>query len=339
MNSEDKSPLVSTFQVVAGHSGFVRVGHLVAKPLRDERGVREAEFDALVCSPERMGIPPAIFMPKYFGIRLDGELRTEKTCEVREDRGNGGATALPAPSPSLDDVISFRHQRHQLQEQQLNSDKGTKKALIQAGTEAAAALPSFLLLEDLSLPFSRPCILDVKMGVQSWDALAPPEKVERERKKWSAQGRLGLRLTGMRVWHGVEGGGGRWVQLNGEYCKGLSTIGDQGLEDGLREYLSGAKTQGSAVVAAAFVTRLLDIVKWFNTQEGHCFFSSSLLFLYEGAHGREGGDPHVDLRMIDFAHTWPMQAAAEQQHEPRDTGYLTGLSSLLRVLQQIIVTG
>ena len=41
--------------------------------------------------------------------------------------------------------------------------------------------------------------------------------------------------------------------------------------------------------------------------------------------------PKVDLRMIDFAHVWPIQDGPEG----RDTGYLLGLRSLQRVLTQM----
>jgi len=281
---------------VGGHSGILQGGGSeVLKPLKGERGINECLFYTRVSGVGEEGdeegpppepgaarecalLPPATFMPRYFGVRT-----------LEAGAGVGGASALP-----------------------LKEEGGT-----------------FMALEDLTKPFHRPCVLDVKMGVQSWDEDAPTEKVERERSKWSAQAHLGLRLTGMRV---AEGGEGKVVERGREYCRQLPITGDEGLVQGILDFLPrdpGVRQR----VAAAFLARLGPLVQWFEGQCEHRFYSSSLLFIYEG-----GGEvvsppttPKVDLRMIDFAHVWPIQDGPEG----RDTGYLLGLQSLQRVLTQM----
>jgi len=227
---------------VGGHSGILPGGGSeVLKPLKGERGINECLFYTRVsgegegdeeglpepgAAQECTLLPPATFMPRYFGVRT-----------LEAGAGVGGASALP---------------------------------LKEGGT--------YMALEDLTQPFQRPCVLDVKMGVQSWDEDAPAEKVERERSKWGAQAHLGLRLTGMRV---VEGGEGKVVERGREYCRQLPITGDEGLVQGILDFLPrdpGVRQR----VAAAFLARLGPLVQWFEGQCEHRFYSSSLLFLYEG---------------------------------------------------------
>jgi 1D-myo-inositol-tetrakisphosphate 5-kinase/inositol-polyphosphate multikinase len=58
-----------------------------------------------------------------------------------------------------------------------------------------------LVLENLTLPFKRANVLDVKLGTQLWDEGASEEKRERMQKqsRESTSGSDGLRLTGWRV--------------------------------------------------------------------------------------------------------------------------------------------
>ena len=57
----------------------------------------------------------------------------------------------------------------------------------------------FLKLEDIVHRFSKPCIIDIKMGRRVWDDFAERDKIERERKKYPEQDVLGFRIIGMRV--------------------------------------------------------------------------------------------------------------------------------------------
>ena len=57
----------------------------------------------------------------------------------------------------------------------------------------------YLVLEDLTASFSKPSILDLKLGKRVWDDFADQEKIDRELKKYPAQESLGFRIIGMRV--------------------------------------------------------------------------------------------------------------------------------------------
>ena len=60
-------------------------------------------------------------------------------------------------------------------------------------------LAEYLVLEDLTATFSKPSILDLKLGKRVWDDFADQEKIDRELKKYPAQETLGFRIIGMRV--------------------------------------------------------------------------------------------------------------------------------------------
>jgi len=72
---------------------------------------------------------------------------------------------------------------------------------------------------------------------------------------------------------------------------------------------------------------LLDVIE---KQVAKRFYSSSLLFLYEGEWGSDNLDPQIDVRMIDFAHTFP-----REPEEPNDDGYIFGLKNLINILETI----
>ena len=54
-------------------------------------------------------------------------------------------------------------------------------------------------LEDITFPFRHPSVLDLKMGSQTYDESAKPEKIAAEIEKYPPQKELGFRFTGMKV--------------------------------------------------------------------------------------------------------------------------------------------
>jgi hypothetical protein len=61
--------------------------------------------------------------------------------------------------------------------------------------------PQSIVLENLSFPFAKPNILDVKLGTVLYDEDAPPEKVARMEKtaRDTTSFETGIRLTGFQV--------------------------------------------------------------------------------------------------------------------------------------------
>jgi hypothetical protein len=57
-----------------------------------------------------------------------------------------------------------------------------------------------LLLNDLTINFSKPCVMDLKMGTQTYEPDAPEEKCLRESGKYLQQTQFGFRIVGMRIY-------------------------------------------------------------------------------------------------------------------------------------------
>ena len=57
----------------------------------------------------------------------------------------------------------------------------------------------FMVLTDMTSPYTRPAILDIKMGKRTYDPLADREKQEKEVSKYPALEIIGFRLLGYKV--------------------------------------------------------------------------------------------------------------------------------------------
>ena len=185
-----------------------------------------------------------------------------------------------------------------------------------------------LVLEDLTRSFARPCVMDVKMGVQSWAEDASEAKILAERAKCPSQARMGLRVTGMRVWDATAGC----------YCESGRGWGhrldEETLPAAFRAFLSDGAGGVRAQIAHALSERVARIRAWFSQQGRFRFYGSSLLLIYDGGE-TEGAPAICDVRMIDFAHVWPIPP--HEWPNARDEGYLMGLKTLLRLLEAVAV--
>ena len=160
--------------------------------------------------------------------------------------------------------------------------------------------------------------------------------MEQERSKYPTQAAVGLRFTGMRVW---QPGHGSHKEHGRAFGYALS---EATLHHALYEYLHDGERLRVELIPP-LLQRVEAVREWFLSQAEFRFYGSSLLFVYEGdpvvADAAQpggtgaGGDPagRVDVRMIDFAHVWPIRDGPHG----RDTGYLLGLDSLLRCLRHV----
>jgi len=77
-----------------------------------------------------------------------------------------------------------------------------------------------------------------------------------------------------------------------------------------------------------FIGQLEVLYKWMSTQNIWRFYSSSLLFVYEGD---VSAPSKADLSMIDFAHVYDIK-----DKEGVDLGYTAGLRKLLEILKNFV---
>mgnify|MGYP003386860484 CR=1 FL=1 len=66
-------------------------------------------------------------------------------------------------------------------------------------SEKNGLLP-YMVLRNLSETYTRPCVMDIKMGQRTYEPTATQEKKDREVKKCKYQEEMGFRITGFKVY-------------------------------------------------------------------------------------------------------------------------------------------
>ncbi|XP_072228818.1 inositol polyphosphate multikinase [Leuresthes tenuis] len=133
----------------------------------------------------------------------------------------------------------------------------------------------YLKLEDVTRRFSKPCIMDVKLGQQSYDPFASQEKREQQIRKYPLMEEIGFLILGMRVYNVRSD---RFDSYDQHYGRGL--VKDT-VKEGLAKFFhNGVGLRKDAISAS--IRRVQRILHWFDSQHQLAFYASSLLFVYEG---------------------------------------------------------
>ncbi len=199
----------------------------------------------------------------------------------------------------------------------------------------------YIQLDDLTEGFDRPCIVDLKMGTKTYDEEASKLKSEGDKKKYSHQETLGLRIIGIKLFDRETG---EWSRKDKAWGRKLT---DEKIVDGLKVFLH----RHSAAIIPILLDRLSEILAWFDRQTDYRFYSSSLLIVYEGSVDPKFLDSsQVRVGMVDFTHVYgPARNKFFSLHDDslnnsglnliqnqRDEGYIHGLKTLIKCLQIIL---
>eukprot|EP00892_Ulva_mutabilis_P002988 jgi/Ulvmu1/12690/UM094_0048.1 len=211
-------------------------------------------------------------------------------------------------------------------------------------------------IENLIHGMKCPCVMDLKMGVRTVES---SEHNLMKKVKMSAldvftkTAFTGVRLEGLSVYRALEGGK---IKTNKAQSHAISAAMNLNLQDVLMFFLtdeSGVRRD----VAIRFLSHLRHLLHHFETvNDQYLFVGSSILLIYDN----DNAAPHsrwaraleratrlppdaypalrrrtrVNVRMIDFAHVGPLQAGQQ-----RDTGYITGLKSIITAVTAVIGSG
>lgn len=214
-------------------------------------------------------------------------------------------------------------------------------------------------IENLTHGYNKPCVIDLKMGVQTVEA---DEASFLKRLKMTALDHFtrsksaGCRLEGLSMYRTLEN---RFVKGTKAQSHSLSAHVRVSLQDVLTFFLtdeSGVRTD----VALRFQMGIERILEQFKQNHTYKFIGSSILLIYDNDNRAPHMHwaralrklhliaPHVrlsedqisgltrrtrcDVKMIDFAHTSLLPAGTS-----RDDGYITGLQTILKALKAIRV--
>uniref|UniRef100_A0A023F7W5 Kinase n=1 Tax=Triatoma infestans TaxID=30076 RepID=A0A023F7W5_TRIIF len=188
----------------------------------------------------------------------------------------------------------------------------------------------FLKLQDVTVGLKKPCIMDIKLGAQTWEPSAPYYKREAEEKKYSATKRAyGFCIPGYQVYDLCSG---KFKKVGKEEGKLLTK---ETLPQALKEFFN-YDSGYSKFLVGCFLQHVIKLLSWWEKQTIYHFYSSSLLFLYDAFMLKEINRneicestlPWIKLYCIDFAHVVPA-------NNTLDFNYISGLTKLVDLLKSI----
>lgn len=133
----------------------------------------------------------------------------------------------------------------------------------------------YLILDDLCSSYKNPCIIDIKMGTQTFEPTASVSKKERELLKYKYQSEIGFRIAGFQVYDIVS-------KTNRKVNKkfGRSILPHQVSEALSLFFFNGIHYRREIIILT--IQKLEKILLWMRSQTNLHFYCSSILIIYDG---------------------------------------------------------
>ncbi|KAJ1658021.1 hypothetical protein IWQ61_002657 [Dispira simplex] len=237
---------------VAGHGNIVTVegDEIIIKPCNEtERNF----YENAVAYPDFQ-----LFMPHYYGSLSLTETADSLTSQVE----------MPPPTQAMATNSIPRSPPVSLE--------------IIKQPKRAPSLKHAVCLENLLYGFSKPCIMDLKIGQRLYDDQASEAKRQWgiEAAQSTTTGSLGLRISGIEVFDQAKCD---YVQYSGDYGKSLTK---DTIPDGFRAFLPlSMKQEYREFLIKEFTLALTEMIKVVEAHELR-MYGASLLFVYEGDNQR-----------------------------------------------------
>ncbi|XP_017407748.2 inositol polyphosphate multikinase beta-like [Vigna angularis] len=183
-----------------------------------------------------------------------------------------------------------------------------------------------LLLQDLIAPYTKPSVMDVKIGSRTWHLGHSEDYIAKSLSKDRTTSTIPLafRITG------VKDSLSSWEPSR----TFLQTLSAEGVALVLRKFVSSSNSDDSrsdpdcdfaAEVFGAVLERLVELKAWFEVQTLYHFYSCSVLVVYE----KEKGNAKPLVKLVDFAHVVSGNGVI-------DHNFLGGLCSFINFIRNIL---
>lgn len=316
VTSDDSKETFSFYRhQVAGHYPILWKSGVICKPIQKY----ELEFYKQV----EIKFPALLpFVPRYLGV-------------VSMDYGDLPPTPKSKSTKKEHEQKSPPHPKSQTAEYNRYNQWGLRCHIAKKKVLQNRPKINYIRLEDLTMPFSRPNILDLKIGTRVHGVNDDPLKIQRKKEKsaLTTSASLGLRLCGMQVYNTTKNG---YTFRDKFFGRDL----DQGgFRNSIDEFFSADGFCRVAVIKR-LIKQVLELQAVATSQRTFQFFSSSLLFIYEGCrpsdqnrlYGAVKNDQYdrVDLRVIDFA-----QAACDEEQKGVHEGFILGMKNIVSILRDL----
>lgn len=201
------------------------------------------------------------------------------------------------------------------------------------GALSSTAAQRYLLLEDLLEGLQKPCVMDIKIGAQTWSPDASETKINHERAKYKGTKiPLGLCLTGTHYYD---------VRTN-DKCKLTRDFGKtlvpSTLQTAFEVFFNKNNSNLYHNLVNKAISKLRNIESVFNVQRAFKLYGSSILIAYDAEYfdsekntqNNYSTEMPVRVFMIDFAHFH------HSDDEALDENYLFGLRNFIKMLCDIV---
>jgi len=183
-------------------------------------------------------------------------------------------------------------------------------------------LSKTVTMEDLTFGYSKPCIMDIKMGdktTDSQDSNIIKELWMDNKDKHTTTSELGCRLVALRKFSFLLQD---FVSVTKSEANKISHF--EQFEATIIDYFSPSDAIRLDVLQVC-IEQMEKLNEWMSIQTQYKFVASSLLFVYDADLPLK-----ATVKMIDFAHVF------EHTHGSIDVGYLKGLNTVITILKKAI---
>ena len=190
------------------------------------------------------------------------------------------------------------------------------------------AMNSHIILSDVTSAYKNPCVLDLKMGRQTFEPDAPIKKRESQLKKYPEQDVFGFRIVGMNVYDpsNTESNHLGYRRFDKKFGRGLKRR--QQIHGALATFFNAKNNEDRTKMVRRITQEIKTLRMLFEEYNRNiALYASSILIAFEGNNLRLSPEQFT-VKIIDFAHV--------RYQSGGDSGYIHGIETFIEMLEDVV---